>query len=141
MKKHFKWAIVATVAIILLMAAPTIPHLIVLFAIPWNCDDLMPIPVTNGRGDVAEEQVRACTGIGTILNYSITLQPRNVNTQITIVKYSPLSDQNDDTALRWIDDDTLVIDLGEVRSVWSQVDKIGSIHITYSYTKTETGWW
>jgi hypothetical protein len=57
------------------------------------------------------------------------------------VKYSPLSDQNDDTALRWIDDDTLVIDLGEVRSVWSQVDKIGSIHITYSYTKTETGWW
>jgi hypothetical protein len=141
MKKHFKWVIVATVAIILLMAAPTIPHLIVLFAIPWNCDDLMPIPVTNGRGDVAEEQVRACTGIGTILNYSITLQPRNVNTQITIVKYSPLSDQNDDTALRWIDDDTLVIDLGEVRSVWSQVDKIGSIHITYSYTKTETGWW
>ncbi|HUB65459.1 MAG TPA: hypothetical protein VL996_13625 [Methylocella sp.] len=36
---------------------------------------------------------------------------------------------------RWIDDDTLMIDLGKIRSVWSQVDKADSIHITYSYTK------
>lgn len=140
MKKHFKW-VIAAIVIILVVVALMIPQLVFVLAMPWNCDDLMPIPVINGRGDVVEEQVRACTGIGTILNYSITLQTRNVKTQITVVKYSPVSDQNDDTTLRWIDDDTLIVDLGKVRSVWSQVDKVGSIRITYVYTKTETGWW
>ncbi|MGH6823046.1 MAG: hypothetical protein ACRECP_08650 [Methylocella sp.] len=75
MKNHFKWVIVAAVAIVLVAAAPTIPHLVFVLAMPWNCDDMIPTPVTNSRGDVAEEEMRACTGIGTIINYSITLQP------------------------------------------------------------------
>jgi len=83
----------------LLMATPTIPQLVVLLAIPWNCDDIRLTPVPNRRGDVAEEELRACTGIGTILNYSITLRLRNVEAPTTIARYSPLSDQNDDTTL------------------------------------------
>ncbi|HEY4848547.1 MAG TPA: hypothetical protein VIH87_12345 [Methylocella sp.] len=43
--------------------------------------------------------------------------------------------------LRWIDNDTLTVDLGNVRSVWSKVDEVGSIHITYSYTKGKTRFW
>jgi hypothetical protein len=129
MKKHFKGAVVAAVVIILLMAAPTIPQLVVLLTIPWNCDDIRPTPVPNKRGDVAEEKVQACTGIGTVLNYSITLRPRDVKTQTTIVKYSPLFDQNDDTTLRWIDDDTLSIDLGKVRWISPKTSKVGSIQI------------
>jgi hypothetical protein len=54
------------------------------------------------------------------------------------VQYTP---QTDDTKLRWIDDDILAVDLGKVRAVWPKVDKVGSIHITYSYTEIETSWW
>ncbi|MDQ6702681.1 MAG: hypothetical protein M3Z96_06040 [Pseudomonadota bacterium] len=42
---------------------------------------------------------------------------------------------------RWINDDALSIDLGKVDSVWSTVHKVGSIRITYTYTKADTGWW
>jgi hypothetical protein len=38
----------------------------------------------------------------------------------------------------WIDNDRLTIDLGQVRDVWSMVDKVGSIHITYAYIKVGT---
>jgi hypothetical protein len=39
--------------------------------------------------------------------------------------------------LRWIDNDTLGIDLGKVRAVWGEVDRVGSIRIAYSYSKIE----
>ncbi|HEY4848549.1 MAG TPA: hypothetical protein VIH87_12355 [Methylocella sp.] len=42
---------------------------------------------------------------------------------------------------RWIDDDTLSIDLGKVEWISRKVDKVGSIRITYSYTKAGTSWW
>jgi hypothetical protein len=42
---------------------------------------------------------------------------------------------------RWIDDDTLSIDLGKVDSIGSTVHKVGSIRITYTYVKADTGWW
>ncbi|MGH6823047.1 MAG: hypothetical protein ACRECP_08645 [Methylocella sp.] len=51
-----------------------------------------------------------------------------------------MSSQNDDTALRWIDDDTLLIDVGTIRSIWSRVDRVGSIRITYAYSKSERFW-
>jgi len=45
-----------------------------------TCDNVIPTPVSNARGDVAEERLQACTGIGTVLNYSITLQVDGRNT-------------------------------------------------------------
>ncbi|MGB6326997.1 MAG: hypothetical protein WBG11_14805 [Methylocella sp.] len=39
---------------------------------------------------------------------------------------------------RWINDDTLSIELGKVRAVWREVDRADSIHITYAYTKVGT---
>jgi hypothetical protein len=32
---------------------------------------------TNARGDVVEEYIRACTGFGTVVDYSIVLQLRS----------------------------------------------------------------
>jgi hypothetical protein len=141
MRKHFTWVIVAAVAIILLIAAPTILQFIVLFTIPWNCDEGMAEDrrAANVRGDVVAEYAKACTGVGTVVDYSVVLQAQGTEKITTLVKHSELSYGY--PKFRWIDDDTLVIDLGEARSVWSQVDKIGSIQIAYSYTKTETGWW
>ena len=60
MRKHFTWVIVAAVAIILLIAAPTILQFIVLFTIPWNCDEGMAEDwhANNMRGDVVAEYAR-----------------------------------------------------------------------------------
>jgi hypothetical protein len=141
MKKHFNWVIIAAVVIILLIAAPTIGQLIVLFAIPWNCDEGMAADWTavNARGDVVAEYAKACTGVGTVVDYSVVLQTRGTEKLTTLIKHSELSYGY--PKFRWIDDDTLMIDLGKVRSVLSQVDKAGSIHITYVCTKTGAGWW
>jgi hypothetical protein len=110
--------------------------LIGLFAYLFSdtCDDTIPTPVTNARGDVAEEQLQVCTGIGTVLNYSITLQPQGARLARTLVQYTP---EADGAKLRWIDNDTLGIDLGKVRVVWGEVDRVGSILVAYSYSKIE----
>jgi hypothetical protein len=41
---------------------------------------------------------------------------------------------------RWIDNDTLSIDLGKVDSIGSAVHKVGSIRITYTYAMGDIGW-
>lgn len=140
MKKHFKWVIVAAVVIILLMAAPTIPQLVVLFAIPWNCDEGMEADwrAVNARGDLVAEYAKACTGVGTIVDYSVVLQAQGTEKLMTLVEHS--EPYYGYPKFHWIDDNTLMIDLGKVRSVWAQLDRVGSIHITYVYTKAETSW-
>jgi hypothetical protein len=111
--------------------------LIGLFAYLFSdtCDDTIPTPITNARGDVVEEQLQVCTGIGTVLNYSVTLQLQGAMAAKTLVQYSP---EAKDTKLHWIDNNTLIVDLSKVHSVWSKVDKLGSIHIN---TKGETSLW
>jgi hypothetical protein len=137
MKKHFRWVIVCTVAFILFIAAPTIAQLVVFFTIPWNCDEGMAADWTavNARGDVVAEYAKACTGVGTLVDYSVVLQAQGTGTLMTLVKHCELSYGY--PKFRWIDSDTLVIDLGKVHSVWSQVDKADHIRITYSFTKAE----
>jgi|GEM_PF-2295497 hypothetical protein len=137
MKKHFKWIIVAAVVFILFIAAPTIAQLVVLLTIPWNCDEGMEADWTaaNARGDVVAEYSKACTGVGTVVDYSIVLRAQGSQKLTTLVKHSELS--YDYPKFRWIDDDTLMVDLGKVRSIWSQIDRVGPIHIIYSFTKTE----
>ena len=119
-----------------------VAFLLIMFAMePAGCDEgpVTDRSATNARGDVVEEYIKACTGIGTVVDYSIVLQRHGVEKTATLAEY-------DDAGyaypkFQWIDDDTLVIDLGKVSWVRSLVYKVGSIHITYSYTKTETGWW
>jgi hypothetical protein len=94
---------------------------------------------TNARGDVVEEYIRACTGFGTVVDYSIVLQLRGDEKTTTLIEHDRLYYEY--PIFRWIDNDTLSIDLGKVEWISRKVDKVGSIHIIYSYTKTETGWW
>jgi hypothetical protein len=42
---------------------------------------------------------------------------------------------------RWINDDPLSIDLGEVDWISLKTDRVGPIRITYTYAKADTGWW
>lgn len=95
--------------------------------------------VSNGRGDVVAAYLRACTGFGTVVDESIVLLLRGDEKATTLIKHDGLSYEY--PKFRWIDDDTLGIELGKVHSVWSRIDKVGSIHITYTYAKGDTGRW
>ena len=107
----------------------------------WGCDEgpVTDQRSTNARGDVVEEYIKACTGFGTVVDYSIVLQLRNDEKTTTLVEHDRLAYEY--PKFRWINDDTLIIDLGKVHSVWSRVDRVGSIRITYTYAKADTGWW
>ncbi|MGO9233685.1 MAG: hypothetical protein ACLP4V_06185 [Methylocella sp.] len=94
---------------------------------------------TNGRGDVVEEYIKACTGFGTVVDYSIVLQLSGNEKTTTLVEHDRLYYEY--PKFRWLNDDTLNIDLGKVEWISRKVDKVGSIHVTYSYTTTETSWW
>jgi hypothetical protein len=86
---------------------------------------------TNSRGDVVEEYIKACTGFGTVVDYSIVMQLRGDENTTKLVEHDRL--YYGYPKFRWINDDTLSIDLGNVDSVWSTVHKVGSIRITYTY--------
>jgi hypothetical protein len=138
MKWRFKWIIAAAVAIVLIMVTPTILRLVVLFAIPWNCDEGMASDwrAVNARGDIVAAYDKACTGVGTVVDYSVVLQLRGAEKVTTLVEHSEL--YSGYPKFRWVDDDTLSIDLGKVRAVWGEVARVGSIHISYAYTKGGT---
>jgi hypothetical protein len=73
-----------TVVIILLIAAPTIPQLVVLFEgmeADWTA--------VNARSDILA--VKACIGVGTMVDYSVVLQAQGTEKLTTLVKHSELS--------------------------------------------------
>jgi hypothetical protein len=90
--------------------------------------------VANRRGDIAEGRVQVCTLIGSVENYYVALQihiyPRFYPRR-TLAGYSPVGEH--DPVLRWIDDNTLSVDLGKVSWVSPHVEKMGNIRILYSY--------
>jgi hypothetical protein len=109
------------------------------FFFPGGCDEGMAPDrsVANGRGDVADEYLEACTGFGTAVNYSIELRPHGGARTITLVRYDEASYAY--PKLRWLDDDALVIELGKVNFVWSKRSSAGPIRITYAYTTASWG--
>jgi len=107
----------------------------------WGCDEG---PVTdriasNARGDAVAEYIKACTGIGTFVDYSIILRLHGEEKSTTLAKYDDA--QYGYPIFRWIDDNRLSIDLGKVRAVWGQVDRVGSVDISYVYAGAQIGWW
>jgi hypothetical protein len=107
----------------------------------WGCDEgpVTHRSSTNARGDVVEEYIRACTGFGTVVDYSIVMQLRGDEKTTKLVEHDRLYYEY--PKFRWINNDTLSIDLGKVDSVGSTVHKVGSIRITYTYAMADTGWW
>ena len=140
MQRHLKCIAAAGVLLVLAAATPEAVKLAHLLSTPLECGDEIGTTVSNKRGDAAAENLRVCFGLGAFADYSITLQTKQSDKAMKMVEYAPSSDAGGPVTLRWIDDDILSIDLGNVRSVWSKIDKLGSIHITYSYTKADTRW-
>ncbi len=135
-EEAFQGVIVAAVVIILLMALPTIPELVFLLAMPWNCDEGTTNGVSNALGDIVAVHSRACTGIGTIVDYSVVLQAHGAATATTLVEFDePYSGY---PKFHWIDDGSLSIDLGKVGWISPRTGKIGSIRISYAYSEPAT---
>jgi hypothetical protein len=59
----------------------------------WGCDEgpVTDQRSTNARGNVVEEYIKACTGFGTVVGYSIVLQLRNDEKTMTLVEHDRLS--------------------------------------------------
>lgn len=131
--KHLKLTVIYAGAFII--AGLVILFGMALLVISNSCDEAAGKTASNQRGDIVEERLRICTGVGTTIDHSIMilpLRPSFVWKTITLAKYDPVTEAP--PAFRWTDDNELSIDLGEVRAVWGRVNRVGSIRITYSYT-------
>jgi hypothetical protein len=141
MKKWGKTVLLASLFVALgAIAWEVLPvaYFIVMIAMdPAGCDEG---PVTGGsstntRGDVVQEYIKVCTGFGSFADYSIVLQLHGNEKPTTLVEDS--DPQQDYPKFRWLDDDSLMIDLGKVSWLQSQVHKARSIKITYVYSMGE----
>jgi hypothetical protein len=68
------------------------------------------------------------------LGHSIALRLNGVMPQTVLAEFIPERDTS--VVFRWSNNDNVVIDIGKILSVSSQVHKVGSVHITYMYTKS-----
>jgi hypothetical protein len=120
MRGRLWWAVVAAFLVLLVAFGPELLRLGMLLAIPWNCDEGMASDwrAVNARGDIVAAYAKACTGVGTVVDYSVVLQPRGADKVTTLVEHSEL--YYGYPKFRWIDDDALSIDLGNVRAVWGR---------------------
>jgi hypothetical protein len=137
MWRYLKWIAAAAILVALAMAAPEAIKLGFLLLTPLDCGEEIGTAVSNKHGDVAAETLRVCFGLGAFVDYSITLQTKGTEKAIKLVGYAPSSDGGAPPTLRWIEDGTLMIDLGKIRWVSTRTDKVGPIRIIYSFTKAE----
>jgi len=138
MLKYVRWIAASIILAVLALSLPGAIKVVLLLSTPLACDEQIDKEVSNARGEVVAEHLRICFGLGAFVDYSITLQHKEASAHTTLAEFDPTSDTATAVSFRWIDDDKLIVDLGKVRSVWSQVDKVGSIRITYSYIKAGT---
>ncbi len=103
------------------------------------CDDMTTSPVVaNSRGDRVEGHLQACTFIGTVENYYITLQiasQRRLWPEKRLIDYGPVDDS--DPILRWENDNMLTVDLGKVYWVTPRLNQVGAIHVAYKYVMVD----
>jgi hypothetical protein len=130
----FEWIAFAASALILLRAANGVGTFLYLFGV----DPFQPCVIAhgnfakNGRGDLVEGQARVCSifssedRIGLMLADKVDF--------IALVYYGPNSRE---PGLRWLDDDQLSVDLGEVTWLTPQIDHLGHVKISYTYSGAE----
>ncbi len=134
MHRFARWLIVSVLVAIIALTLPSIIKVARLLSTPLECGKQIDKEAVNARGDVVAEELKICFGLGAFIDYSITLRVNGVTPQSVLAEFIP--HRATSVVFRWINDDNLLIDLGEVRPVSSQVHKVGSIHITYIYTKS-----
>ncbi len=139
MPRDAKWILITAAMIGLPLAVPMIMLLIALAAIPVECDEGMVDDwrAANARGDIVAAYIKACTGIGTVVDESVVLQLHDKKTFTTLVEHGELVYSY--PKFRWIDDDDLSVDLGKTQWVQTKTDRFGTIKISYAYATSSWG--
>ena len=129
-----EWTAFAASVFILLRVANGVATFMYLFGV----DPFEPCVIAhgnfakNGRGDLVEGQARVCSifssedRIGLMLTDKVDF--------IALVYYGPNSRE---PGLRWLDDNQLSVDLGEVKWLTPQIDHLGHVKISYTYSGAE----
>lgn len=86
----------------------------------------------NGRGDLVEGQARVCSIFSSEDRIGLMLADKG--DFIALVYYGPNSRE---PGLRWLDDDHVSVDLGEVTWLTPQFSQLGHVTISYTYSGAE----
>jgi hypothetical protein len=134
--RWLEWIAFAASVLVLLRVANGIATFMYLFGV----DPIEPCVIAhgnftkNGRADLVEGQARVCSifssedRIGLILADKVDF--------ITLVYYDQ-GPNSREPGLRWLDDDQLSVDLGEVKWLTPQIGQLGHVKISYSYSGAE----
>jgi hypothetical protein len=101
-----------------------------------NCANAHEAPVANDRGVLAGAMARWCAFIGLPNEKRLGLHLSDESGDVVLVYYEPRNNRNA-AVLRWLGDDQLSVDLGEVTWLTPQVDHLGRIKISHSYRGDE----
>jgi len=94
------------------------------------CSEWPKSRLANARGDVAEIAVRGCV-LGLInRQYFVRVRPADGSPAKLAVRFKP----KERPALRWLDDGRLLADLGRVSALSPQIEQIGQVHVTFTYS-------
>jgi hypothetical protein len=94
------------------------------------CSEWPKSRLANARGDVAEIAVRGCI-LGLInRQYFVRVRPAGSASANLVVRFKP----KDSPVLHWLDDDRLKVDLGRVSALSPQIEQVGQVHVTFTYS-------
>ncbi|MGH6811576.1 MAG: hypothetical protein ACREDM_04285 [Methylocella sp.] len=94
------------------------------------CSEWPKSSLANARGDVAEIGVQGCF-LGLVnRQYLVRVRPAGGVSAKLVVRFKP----KEWPALHWLDADRLQADLGQVRSISPQIDQVGPVHVTFTFS-------
>lgn len=132
-----KWALICYASIIGVGGAIVIGTIFyIVNSAPCDSALLDSIEAENLRGDTARAEIEICNFFDTIVNTSISLQlngATGILPKKTLIGYE-YADSASDPILRWVDDNTLSVDLGKVYWISSRITRWGPVRIIYSYS-------
>ncbi|MDQ6702682.1 MAG: hypothetical protein M3Z96_06045 [Pseudomonadota bacterium] len=101
-----------------------------------NCVSARNAPVAKERGVRAEAMARYCTFFGVPNERRLGLHLSDDSGDFVLVTYE-LRNERDAPVPRWLDDDHLNVDLGQVTWLTPQIDHLGHVKISYTYSGAE----
>jgi hypothetical protein len=131
-----EWTAFAASALFLLRVANEVGTFLYLFGV----DPFEPCMIAhgnfakNGRGDLVEGQARVCSIFSSEDRIGLTLADTE---DVFALVYYDQGPNLHEPGLRWLDDDHVSVDLGEVTRLTPQISQLGHVKITYTYSGAE----
>jgi hypothetical protein len=134
--RWLEWTAFAASVFILLRVANGVATFLYLFGV----DPFEPCVIAhgnfakNGRGDLVEGQARVCSIFSSEDRIGLSLADK---VDFIALVYYGQDPNSREPGLRWLDDDRVSVDLGEVTWLTPQIDHLGHVKISYTYSGAE----